>query len=122
LVNGLEHWEVWILTVDSDRRLTGAVSRGKQIQIVVDGEVVPAFDGESVAAAVLAAGRRALRVTPRRGDQRGMYCGIGICFDCVMTVEGQRVRTCLTPVKDGMRIGTQNDGDESSIAGRDGVR
>jgi aerobic-type carbon monoxide dehydrogenase small subunit (CoxS/CutS family) len=72
----------------------------------VDGESVAAFEGESVAAALLAAGRRGLREAPRRGEPRGMYCGIGLCFECVMPVDGRRVRTCVTPVRDGMRVGT----------------
>jgi predicted molibdopterin-dependent oxidoreductase YjgC len=95
------------LVVKSDRRLSGAVQRGRKVQIFVDGLAVEAFEGESVAAALLAAGRRGLRVAPRRGEPRGMYCGIGVCFECVMTVDGQRaVRTCATPVRDGMRIAT----------------
>jgi hypothetical protein len=47
------------------------------VSLVVDGVPVPAYEGESVAAALLAAGRRALRTTFRRPEQRGMYCGIG---------------------------------------------
>jgi D-hydroxyproline dehydrogenase subunit gamma len=102
-----------ILTAHSDRRLTGAVDRGRRIQILVDGDAVTAFDGESVAAAVLAAGERKLRVTPRRGDPRGMYCGIGMCFDCVMSINGRRIRACLTPVEDGMQVATLNGYSES---------
>jgi predicted molibdopterin-dependent oxidoreductase YjgC len=95
------------LVVQSDRRLDGAVERGRKVQIFVDGLAVEAYEGESVAAALLAAGRRGLRVAPRRGEPRGMYCGIGVCFECVMAVDGQRaVRTCATPVRDGMRIFT----------------
>jgi predicted molibdopterin-dependent oxidoreductase YjgC len=50
-----------------------------------------------------------------------MYCGIGVCFDCVMTVEGQRTaRACLTPVRDGLRVETkQGDGAWPALTGRD---
>ena len=90
----------------NDRRLTGYVERGRQVQIVVDGAPLPAYEGESVAAALLAAGRRALRTSPDRAEPRGMYCGIGLCFDCVLPIDGQpAVRACQTPVRDGMRIG-----------------
>ena len=76
--------------------------------ILVDGQPLVAFEGESVAAALLASGRRALRTTARRGEPRGMYCGIGTCFDCVMTVDGRpNVRTCQTPVRAGMRVESQ---------------
>jgi sarcosine oxidase subunit alpha len=77
------------------------------VWIVVDGVETVAYEGESVAAAMLAAGRRDLRVSPRRGEPRGMYCGIGLCFECVLTVDGQRgVRTCQTRVRDGLRVET----------------
>jgi predicted molibdopterin-dependent oxidoreductase YjgC len=106
------------LVVKSDRRLDEAVQRGRKVQILVDGLVVEAFEGESVAAALLAAGRRGLRVAPRQGDPRGMYCGIGVCFECVMTVDGQRsVRTCATPVRDGMRVSTPQGIGHSTTAG-----
>lgn len=86
----------------------GAVSRGVAVEIVVDGFPVLAFEGESVAAALLAAGRRALRITARQGEPRGIYCGIGVCFDCVMTIDGRpNVRTCQTAVRAGMRIESQ---------------
>jgi D-hydroxyproline dehydrogenase subunit gamma len=87
--------------------MTGTVTRGGPVSIVVDGIAVPAFDGESVAAALLADGRRVLRTAPRRAEPRGMYCGIGLCFECVATVDGQRsVRTCRIPVRDGMQVQT----------------
>ena len=99
------------MTVGNERRLAGGISRGRRVGLVVDGDAVTAFEGESVAAALLAAGRRGLRATPRRGDRRGMYCGIGLCFECVTVVDGQSgVRACLTPVREGMRIGTGQDG------------
>ena len=98
------------MTVQSERRLTGYVARGRQVWIVVDGAEMVAYEGESIAAALLAAGRRDLRSTPRRGEPRGMYCGIGLCFECVLTVDGQRgVRGCQTRVCDGMRVETGSD-------------
>ncbi len=93
---------------DQTRVAPGAVTRGSEIEIIVDGHPVRAYEGETVAAALLAAGRRALRTTPRRGEARGLYCGLGVCFDCVMTIDGQPgVRTCQTPVRAGMRVDTQ---------------
>jgi D-hydroxyproline dehydrogenase subunit gamma len=87
-----------------DRRLAGAVERGRRIQILVDGLEATAFEGECVAAALLASGRRELRVTPRRGEPRGMYCGIGVCFECLMVIDDRHARACQTPVRDGMQI------------------
>ena len=88
-------------------RVSSGVKRGKQVEIEVDGEKVLAYEGESIAAALLASGKRALRMTPKNGTPRGMFCGMGICFDCVMTVDGMpSVRTCVTPVKAGMVVET----------------
>lgn len=88
---------------------TEAVARGREVEVLVDGQPVRAFEGETVAAALLAAGRRGFRTTSRRGEPRGFYCGIGVCFDCVMTVDGRAgVRACQTPVRDGMRVKTQH--------------
>lgn len=76
--------------------------------IVVDGNKISAITGEPIAAALLAVGIRKFRFTPRFGNARGLFCGIGRCTDCVMTVDGQpNVRTCVTPVKDGMIVETQ---------------
>jgi sarcosine oxidase subunit alpha len=104
------------LAVESDRRLSGAIDRGRPVQIVVDGVAAAAYEGESVAAALLAAGRRHLRVTPRHGELRGMYCGIGLCFECLMTVDGMpSVRACQTPVRDGMRVEMSKDAVWSTV-------
>jgi predicted molibdopterin-dependent oxidoreductase YjgC len=90
----------------TDRRITGTVDRGQRVTILVDGEPVVAYEGENVAAALLAGGRRTLRTTPRQAEPRGMYCGIGLCFDCLVPVDGSGVvRACQTPVRAGMRIG-----------------
>jgi predicted molibdopterin-dependent oxidoreductase YjgC len=96
------------MSADRDRRIESGISRDPAIEIVIDGHSVRAFPGESIAAALLAAGKRALRTTARRSEPRGLYCGIGICFDCVMTVDGEpNVRACQTRVRPGMRIETQ---------------
>ena len=89
------------------RRLTQNVERGRAIQLRIDGQLVPAYEGETIAAALLAAGRRVLRHAEPKGDPRGIFCGIGVCFDCLVRVDGTRnVRACLTPVHDGMQVTT----------------
>jgi aerobic-type carbon monoxide dehydrogenase small subunit (CoxS/CutS family) len=65
-----------------------------------------------VAAALIAAGRRVFRTTPG-GAPRGVYCGIGLCFECTVTIDGRSgVRACRTPVRDGMRVDTRAPGAE----------
>jgi len=92
------------------RRVSEGITRGDRIEIEVDGARLPAFLGETVATALIAAGRRGFRRTERFGTARGVYCGIGLCFDCLVTVEGAgRVRACQTPAAPGMRVRTHGE-------------
>ena len=78
------------------------------VKIIVDGEPMEAREGEMIAAALIATGKKYFRKTIKTHEPRGIYCGIGRCTDCVMTVNGiPNVRTCITPVEDGMVIETQ---------------
>jgi len=89
-----------------DLRLQSYVRRGRPVSIEVDGEPIQAFEGETIATALLAAGRRVLRHT-QEGTPRGLFCGMGVCFDCVVEVNGETsVRSCMTPVRPGMSIRT----------------
>lgn len=91
------------------RRIPRGVTRGQQFSFEVDGEPVLAYEGETVATAILASGKRTLRWTQNRHEPRGIFCGMGICFDCTMTVNGvPNVRTCVTPAEPGMIVSTQH--------------
>ncbi len=88
-------------------RIETDTQRGPAVTITVDGAPVRAYLGETVAGALLAEGRRVWRRTPQ-GEPRGLFCGMGICFDCTVTVDGiPYVRACLTPVSDGMVVKTE---------------
>jgi len=77
---------------------------GRPITIHFDGRPIAALEGETVAAALSAAGIVAFRRTAS-GAPRGLYCGMGACFDCVVTVDGRiGQRACLTKVADGMQV------------------
>ncbi len=79
------------------------------VEIWVDGERVEAVEGEPIAAALLAAGKVVFRYTRKRGEPRGIFCAIGRCTDCMMVVDGvPNVRTCVTPVRAGMKVETQH--------------
>jgi predicted molibdopterin-dependent oxidoreductase YjgC len=89
-----------------DLRIPKEFRRGQPLRIEVDGEPVQAFEGETIATALLASGRRFFRRTPD-GSPRGLYCGMGICFDCVVEVDGESsVRSCITLVRPGMKVRT----------------
>ena len=89
-------------------RMTAMAERGPALSILVDGEALTAYEGESLAAALLASGRRFTRWTAKSGEARGYFCGMGVCQDCLVTVDGlPNVRACMTPVKDRLRVETQ---------------
>jgi NADH dehydrogenase/NADH:ubiquinone oxidoreductase subunit G len=92
-------------------RIGKGVSRGKPVRITVDGEEVLAYRGETIGVAMLAAGRRVMRYTPRGHLPRGLFCAMGVCFECVVTVEGSGpTRSCITPVAEGMIVSTGRHG------------
>jgi predicted molibdopterin-dependent oxidoreductase YjgC len=98
------------------RRLPEAESAAG-VDIVIDGQAFRAREGDSVASALIAAGVLSFRTTPVRGVPRGPYCLMGVCFDCLVVVDGQRdQQACLIPVAPGMRIETQRRGDVSIAA------
>lgn len=89
-------------------RVKAGVERGPRLTFSFDGQPIVAYEGESVAAALMAAGHRALRTTPVHGQPRGVFCGMGVCFDCLVVVDGRlSTRACLTPVEQGMKVETQ---------------
>jgi Uncharacterized anaerobic dehydrogenase len=81
---------------------------GVAVSVTIDGEPFAAREGDSVAAALLASGRTACRTTPVSGAPRGPYCMMGVCFDCLVVVDGAGNRQgCLVRVAEGMAIETQ---------------
>jgi predicted molibdopterin-dependent oxidoreductase YjgC len=88
----------------SDDALHG-VRRGPSFEIVVDGVPMQAYEGETIATVLLAHGQVVLRATPKRGRPRGLFCGMGVCFDCLVTVDGlPNLRSCVTYARAGMRV------------------
>lgn len=90
-----------------DLRIAGT-ARGVVVSFLFDGRAIRAFEGESVACALFAAGIRALRRSPRNDEARGMFCLMGSCQECVVWADGRRVAACQEPVREGLdvRIGT----------------
>jgi len=91
-----------------DHPILGKLKKRKKVKIVVDGKEMDAYEGEMIASALLAHGKKVFRYTKRYMESRGVFCAIGRCTDCVMTVNGiPNIRTCVTSVKEGMKIETQ---------------
>ncbi|MDR0839606.1 MAG: (2Fe-2S)-binding protein [Oscillospiraceae bacterium] len=87
----------------------GDLTGQKTVTIYYGEEPVEAFEGEPVAAALLNAGIRVFRKTAKRREPRSVFCAIGRCTDCMMIVDGiPNTRTCVTAVRDGMRVQLQD--------------
>lgn len=87
-------------------RIEGAVVRPPFVEITVDGVPLEACRNESIAAALLIAGRRTLRTSPRLRLPRGAFCLMGVCQECLVRADGRLVLACQTPVRAGMRVET----------------
>ena len=91
----------------------GSVARGEAFQVFVNGSPLPAYRGETIAGVLLAAGINIFRRTMETGAERGQFCGMGICYDCLIDFDEQfAVRACMTAAQPGMKITvpTQADG------------
>lgn len=85
----------------------GIVDAGEPVALTYDGRPVQARPGDSLASALIHSGDRACRTT-RTGDSRGVFCGMGVCHECTLVVDGRPgTLACMTPVRDGMQVQQQ---------------
>lgn len=95
------------MRIEKPSSLLPGVKRGRKIQIIVDGNPIDAYEGETIAAALLAAGIAKFHLSGNHKQPRGLYCGMGICYECLVRVNGvDNVRACMTPAADGMTVET----------------
>ena len=81
---------------------------GSTLTLKVDGKAIRARIGDTVASAMLAAGIDHCRTTPVTGAPRAPYCLMGVCFECLVTIDGRGSRqACLVLVREGMAVETQ---------------
>jgi aerobic-type carbon monoxide dehydrogenase small subunit (CoxS/CutS family) len=87
-------------------RIDRDVTRGEPIVVLVDGKEVPAFAGETIATAMVL--HSPIFRHDTRGQPRGMFCNMGTCSECLVTLlpDRRRIRACITPATDGMEIET----------------
>ena len=92
----------------TSKRIEKGVNRGTSFEIEVDGEKVLAYEGETIATALLVAGKRIFSLTKIRHQPRGIYCGMGICMGCAMVVNGKpNTLVCQTVVTPNCKVQTQ---------------
>lgn len=79
-----------------------------KVEVFIEGEKVEAYAGESAASVVLRSGMLPSRTTSVSGEGRAPYCMMGVCFECLLEIDGiANVQGCMTPVVDGMEIRRQ---------------
>ncbi len=91
------------------RRLPdAAAASAAEVPFTLDGEAVRGREGDTVAVALLALGRRSFRETAVSGAERGPWCLMGVCHDCLVTVDGMgNAQACLVPLRAGMAVELQ---------------
>ncbi len=98
------------MRIQQSSSLLPAVKRGRLLKIIVDGKPVDAYEGETIAAAMMAAGIYTFRRSRKRKEPRSLSCGMGSCMECLVTVNGvHSQRACVTLVCDGMHVETCKD-------------
>ncbi|MFA1820970.1 (2Fe-2S)-binding protein [Virgibacillus oceani] len=88
-----------------NHQILGKLDESNHVTFTFNGEEYTGLANESLSAALLANGVRTLRHHEESGAPRGIYCNIGHCYECRVTIGGkQGERACLTPLKDGMNV------------------
>lgn len=86
----------------------GICGARKPVAITIDGMRTEAREDETLAAVMLQSGRPDLRTSAVTGRPRGAYCMMGVCFECLVTIDDQpNQQACMTVVRPGMRVERQ---------------
>ena len=92
-------------------RLNSSKSKLETIEFYFNDKKLNGYKGEPIAASLLANGIKTIRTCEITGENRGIFCGIGHCYECRAEVDGiPNVRTCLTPVRQGAEVFSQASG------------
>jgi D-hydroxyproline dehydrogenase subunit gamma len=83
------------------------ITRGTPFEIEIDGQTVTAYEGETLATAMLAAGKRAFATHAEPHLSSRLFCGMGTCYQCLVTIDGQpNYQACRTLARPGMKVET----------------
>lgn len=81
------------------------ITRKERVTLRVNGRDINAYKGETVLAALIAAGIKSMKKSLIVGENRGALCGMGVCFGCLVTINGEpNCRACMVEVQDQMEI------------------
>lgn len=105
----------------SGDNLTG--TSGEVVTVSFDGRTIRTSAGQSIGSALVTNGITAWRNTRKHARPRGLFCGIGVCFDCLVGVDGvANQRACLVEVRDGMEITGSGEPAVHPLSGSEGGR
>ena len=97
------------------KRMNNATA-GAKIIMTIEGKEIAASQGDTVAAAMLAAGFAYTRITPEKENRRAPFCMMGICFDCIVEINGiPNQKACQVLVQEGMHVNIQERGGSLNI-------
>ena len=85
-------------------RVSNYFKRSKKIEILVNNESLEAYEGECLALVLYINNIKNLRLSPKKKDNRGMFCLMGSCQECVVLIDGMKVTSCNVFIKEGMKI------------------
>lgn len=81
----------------------------RHVSFSFNGLELTGYEGEPIAAALLANGIKTIRNCEVTGEPRGLYCGIGHCYECRAEVDGiSNLRTCMTPLRSGAKVSSHS--------------
>lgn len=87
------------------RRLAQRENGTARVAVRFEGRAIAAFEGDNLAAVLLGAGEVVLRHSPVSGAPRGAFCMMGVCFDCLVEIDGiPGQQACMSLVRDGMDV------------------
>lgn len=88
-----------------DHPVLGKLDEQEKVTFTFDGQTYEGLENDTIASALLAQGVRTLRKHEETGTPRGIYCNIGHCFECRVTVDDvSNIRACMTPIRANMTV------------------
>lgn len=82
-----------------------SIDRNEKVNFTVNGREVTAYKGETLLAALMASGYKHLKTSAVKKQPRGALCGMGVCFECIVTVNGiPNIRSCMTEIENNMKV------------------
>ncbi len=87
-------------------RISDYFERGKKIKIIINEKTLEAFEGECLSIVLFISNHKNLRLSPKKKENRGMFCLMGSCQECVVLLDGKKVTSCNISIKEGMVIKT----------------